>query len=163
MAKTGKVDKITKEIKETIADLLEKLKIEAEVEVTEELTESAGEASHYKVNIKTAETGLLIGHHGETLNSLQLISGVILYKKTGKWVRVILDVGDYRKVREDYIRDMVERIVAEVEEKGLPVTLPFFSPLERRIVHMMLSTNPKVTSESTGEGKDRRVTIKLRV
>lgn len=161
MKKTDKEKKTTEEVKTIILDLLGKLQIEAEVEVVEEKIEASPD--NYKVNIKTTETGLLIGRHGETLNSLQLLLGVVLYKKTGKWIRVVLDVGDYRKMRQDYIQDMVNRIIIEVEEKGMPVTLPSLTPLERRIVHMMLSDNPKVTSESQGEGKDRRVTVKLRV
>ncbi len=160
MKKTTKVDKVSEELKTITLELLGKLQIDAEVEVMEEEVE--GTSDHYKINIKTTETGLLIGRHGETLNSLQLLLGVILFKKTGKWTRVVLDVGDYRKMRQDYIQEMVNRIIIEVEEKKLPVVLPYLSPLERRIVHMMLSDNPKITSESMGEGKDRRVTIKLR-
>lgn len=117
----------------------------------------------FTVNIKTEESGLLIGHHGETINSLQLLIGVILYKKLGKWVRVLVDIGDYRKMREESIKEMVDRIAAEVEQSGRGVELPFLSPLERRIVHMMLSENSKVMSESTGEGRDRRVMIKPRL
>lgn len=161
MKKTDKENKTIEEVKTIIADLLGKLQVEAEVEVVEE--KLGDSPDNYRVNIKTTETGLLIGRHGEVLNSLQLLLGVILYKKTGKWIRMVLDVGDYRKMRQDYIQDMVNRIIVEVEEKSAPVTLPFLTPLERRIVHMMLSDNPKVTSESQGEGKDRRVTIKLRV
>jgi predicted RNA-binding protein Jag len=57
---------------------------------------------------------------------------------------------------------MVERIVSEVETTGDSVVLPYLSPLERRFVHMFLTDNEKVTSESNGEGRDRRVTIKLK-
>lgn len=114
------------------------------------------------MRIETEETGLLIGRHGECINSLQLLLGVMLYKKFGKWVRVILDVGDYRKMREDSLKEMVERIAGEVEGTGVPVVLPYLSPLERRFVHLLLTENAKVTSESTGEGKERRVTIKPR-
>ena len=55
---------------------------------------------------------------------------------------------------------MVNRIVSEVEQTGRPIELPYLSPLERRLVHMMLTDNERVMSESQGEGKDRRVTIK---
>ncbi len=156
-----KKNKTEETIKETVADLLSKLKITGDVEVVKNLTDETSENS-YNINIKTEETGLLIGHHGETLNSLQLILGVILYKKLGVWTRVILDVGNYRKMREESIKEMVTRMVTEVETNSAPVILPFLTPLERRIVHMMLADNPKVTSESTGVGRDRRVTIKLR-
>lgn len=148
-------------IKEIVSDLLLKLNISGDIEVVQNITDETSE-NNFNVNIKTEETGLLIGHHGETLNSMQLILGVILYKKLGIWIRVILDVGDYRKMREESIKEMVTRMVGEVEANSMPIILPFLTPLERRIVHIMLADNLKVTSESIGVGRDRRVTIKLR-
>src|SRR3990167_10610012 len=145
-------NEIKSQILEIAQDLLEKLEITGEVVVED------GEEGSFKVVINTEETGLLIGHHGETLNSFQLILGVILFKKRGVWARVLVDVGDYRKLREERIKEMVNRIVSEVETAGLPVTLPFLTPLERRIVHVMLTGHEKVVSESTGEGRDRRLT-----
>lgn len=151
-----KAIKTEKEIETTVKDLLEKLRVEAKIEVVK------GSEDQYQVNIQTQETGLLIGYHGETLNSLQLLTGVILYKKTGKWVHVVLDVGDYRKMREESIKEMVGRIIGEVEASGQPVVLPYLTPLERRFVHMMLADHPKMTSESSGEGRERRVAIRPR-
>lgn len=156
MTEITKPKKIEKKIEFTIGEILEKLKVDAEVEVIKETED------HYKVNIKTQETGLLIGRHGEIINGLQLFLGVVLYKKLGSWVHVVLDVGDYRKTREETIKEMVNRIVAEVETTLHPVVLPYLTPLERRIVHLMLTDHQKVTSESTGEGKDRLITIKPR-
>lgn len=163
MAKTKKDKKIQDLIKETAQDLLSKLSITSTLEVVEKKTEEEGDlAGDFLVNITTEETGLLIGRHGETINSLQLILGVIIYNKTNKWYRIVLDVGDYRKSREESIKEMVERIALEVESSGQSVTLPDFTSYERRIVHMLLADNKKVTSESIGEGRDRRLTIKLR-
>lgn len=155
---------IQKEIDGIVSELLEQLQVKAEVEISEVKDDKAeGEENNsFMVNIKTEESGLLIGHHGETINSLQLLIGVILYKKMGKWVRVMVDIGDYRKMREESIKEMVNRIALEVEQTGRSVELPYLSPLERRIVHMLLSENEKVMSESYGEGRDRRVLIKPR-
>lgn len=149
-----KTDVKTEElIKQILQDLLTQLKIEATIEVFNP------ETDHYKIEAQTQETGLLIGYHGETINSLQLLLGVILYKRTGQWLHVVLDVGGYRKMREENIKEMVQRIVSEVETAGQPVVLPYLTPLERRIVHMMLAESVSVTSQSSGEGKDRRITI----
>ncbi|MBM3283102.1 KH domain-containing protein [Candidatus Gottesmanbacteria bacterium] len=156
MRKTKSEDSIAKEVKSTLASLLEKLRVEGNCTVTKESPD------HYKAIIETQESGLLIGRHGETLNSLQLILGVILYKKLKSWVRVVLDVGNYRQAREEDIKEMVNRIASEVDATGKPVILPYLSPLERRIVHLMLSDHQKVTSESSGEGRNRRITLKLR-
>jgi len=149
-----KKNKPEEEIKIVLGDLLDKLQIQAEIDVFQ-----GEEENTYKVNIKTQETGLLIGYHGEILNSLQLLLGVILYKKMGRWLRVIVDVGEYRKTREESIKEMVERIVSEVEATNQPVVLPYLTPFERRIVHVMLANNQKVISESSGEGRNRRITI----
>ena len=153
---TAKTKKIEKEIEYIIKEILVKLKVEAKIEMVKEADD------HYQVNIQTQETGLLIGRHGETINSLQLFLGVVLYKKLGNWVHLVLDVGDYRKMREETIKEMVNRIIAEVETSLQPVVLPFLTPLERRFVHLMLTDHKKVTSESIGEGKERRITIKPR-
>jgi spoIIIJ-associated protein len=146
---------IDEEIKTILSDLFAQLEIEAKIEVGKEESKD----DNYKVNIETAETGLLIGRHGETLNSLQLLLGVILYKKLGKWIRVILDIGDYRKGREESIKEMVNRIVAEVISTKQPVILPYLTPFERRIVHLMLTDNKEVDCQSYGIGKERRITI----
>lgn len=164
MTKKKEEKNIKNIVEETVTQLLGKLEVEGKVSVVEkEAGAKAGDKlKQFQVDIETSESGLLIGYHGETINSLQLLLGIILYKKLGSWIRVILDVGDYRKMREDSIKEMVNRITVEVLETGRPVELPYLSPLERRIVHIITSENEKVVSESHGEGKDRRVMIKPR-
>lgn len=142
-------------IKKTTEELLKNLQVEAKIDVTEEET-------GFMVNINTTETGLLIGYHGEVVNSLQVLLGVIVYKKLNKWVRVVVDVGDYRKRREEAIKRMVEKGLEEAIVTKQDVILPHLSPLERRIVHVTLATHPEAYSQSEGEGKDRHVVIKLR-
>ena len=110
-----------KEIAIVLTDLLKALKIEAQVAVVQT------DEGHNKADIQTQETGLLIGHHGEVINSLQLITGVILFKQLKTWVHVVLDVGGYRQMREENIKEMVNRIVAEVETTSQQVILPFNS------------------------------------
>lgn len=151
-AKKSTVDQIESIVK----DLLGKMMVEANVIVTEENENS------YKVQIETPESGLLIGYHGEVINSLQLILGIFLYRQLGKWQRVIVDVGDYREKREEVVKKLAEEKAAEVTTTGTPVSLPYLSPLERRIIHMALSENPNVESYSEGEGKDRHIVLKPR-
>jgi spoIIIJ-associated protein len=156
MDKKKKKEDSVKLIEETLSELLSKLGVTANINA-EKIDE--GDDSHYKLNIDTQETGLLIGYHGETVNSLQLILGIMLYKKLGKWTRVIIDVGDYRTKREEAIKEMVENIIKEVLATGNAIELPFLSPLERRFVHMLLSDRTDVYSQSSGEGKNRRLSI----
>ena len=163
-----KTPDLTKEIEVTVKELLDKLDVSAKIAVSPQENDGKSKDSqetdqdHFRVDIDTVESGLLIGHHGETINSLQLLLGIILYKKHKKWLRVILDVGDYRKKREESVKEMVNRIISEVEATKQPVWLPFLTPLERRAVHIMLADHKTVTSESVGEGRERRITIKPR-
>jgi len=140
-------------IKETAQDLLHKLNVEASVSVSE-----AEEG--YSLNIQTPESGLLIGYHGEVINSLQVLLAIIVYKKLKVWVRIIVDVGDYRLKREETIKRMALDKAEEVKRTGQSATLNSLSPLERRIVHMTLAKDSDVYSESEGEGNNRRLTIK---
>lgn len=150
-------------ITEVTSELLQQLQITATVHVEKEGVAADQEAGEtFRVTIETAESGLLIGRHGETLNSLQLLLGVMLFKKLGSWVHLLVDVGNYRKMREESVTAMADRIAAEVEQTGQPVALPYLSPLERRMVHMRFTSHPTVMSESVGDGRDRRLMIKPR-
>lgn len=162
MAKTKKQPDTADIISDLAKELLGKLCIESTVLVEPVTGEKPEDEISYRITIETLESGLLIGRHGDTLNSLQLLLGVMLFKRTGSWIHVLVDVGNYRKMREESVTAMADRIIAEVERTGQPVPLPFLSPLERRMVHMHLTDHPTVMSESEGEGRDRRLVIKPR-
>lgn len=162
MAKIKKQPDTADVISDLAKELLSKLSIESTVLVEPIAGEKPEDEVSYRITIETLESGLLIGRHGDTLNSLQLLLGVMLFKRTGSWIHVLVDVGNYRKMREESVTAMADRIIAEVERTGQPVPLPFLSPLERRMVHMHLTDHPTVMSESEGEGRDRRLVIKPR-
>ncbi|MCL5095614.1 MAG: KH domain-containing protein [Patescibacteria group bacterium] len=140
-------------IKTEAQKLLEYLMVEATIEVSEK-------EDVYEVQIETEDTGILIGYHGETLTSLQLILSLILYKRLGSWLRLIVNVGDWRQKREEVLKQMAlsaaERVIATDEA----MVLPNLSSFERRIVHLILADHPKVTSSSEGEGVERKLIIK---
>lgn len=151
--KVAKTDTVT--IVQSLAEeLLKDLHVEA--------TTSASETKEgvVNVNIETPESGLLIGFHGETLSSFQLILGLLVYKKLGTWVRVVVEVGDYRQKREEQLKEMAESYANQVVATNQPLTLPYLPPFERRIIHLALQDNPKVATESIGEGNLRRVVVK---
>lgn len=112
------------------------------------------------VNIKTEEeTGLLIGHHGDTLASLQAALGMIVKQKTGEWVRIVVNVGDWREKQETHLRELADEAAERVKQTGHPQPIYNLTPAQRRIVHMELSKNPEITSESTGEGEERYLVV----
>lgn len=105
------------------------------------------------------EAGILIGYHGETIAALQLLLNMILYQQTGEWSKLVVNIGDYRKKRTDYLTTMAEDTAAKVTESGEPLALYNLNPFERRIVHMALSENKQVVTESQGEGKNRFLVV----
>ena len=111
------------------------------------------------VVINSDDPGLIIGHHGDTLDSIQLILSLMVTKKLGEFKRVNVEVGDYKKNRSDYLKtlatDSKERVLLERKE----IYLPNLKPWERREVHMHLADDPEVISESVGEGKERTLVI----
>jgi spoIIIJ-associated protein len=106
--------------------------------------------------------GTLIGRRGETLAALQLLVNLITYKQTGEHERIVVDVEGYRGRREENLRSMAERIAEQVHGTGRPVMLEAMPPNERRIVHMALADFSDLSTESTGEGDQRRVVISLK-
>lgn len=106
------------------------------------------------------ETGLLIGHRGDTINSLQMILGLSLRQKIGEWKRVVVNVGDWREKQDDYLKNLAKDISQKVIDSGEPQPLYNLTPAQRRIIHMELSENEKVATESIGEGEERYLVVK---
>lgn len=140
-------------VKAAAEELLARLEISAAVRVSEQ-------DDTFQVKVETEESGLLIGFHGETLSSFQLILGLIVYKKLGEWRRVVVEVGDYRAKREAQLTEMAESYATQVVASGQPMTLPYLPPIERRIIHLALQDRTDVQTASEGEGNQRRVVIK---
>lgn len=105
------------------------------------------------------ENGILIGYHGETLEALQLITSLAIAKQIGIFQRVSIEVGEYKKNRMDYLQNIVSQTKEQVLTEQKEVSLPNLKSWERRFVHMLLANDPEVMTESTGEGRDRTLTI----
>jgi spoIIIJ-associated protein len=115
----------------------------------------------YMVNINGGEeTGLLIGKKGETLLSLQTILGILLKGKTGEWERVTVNVGDYLEKEEEYLKNLALGAASRAKETGEPQSLYNLKPFQRRIIHMVLSEDKEIVTESMGEGEERYLVVK---
>lgn len=145
---------ILKIIEATTENLLQKLDIKAKA------IGSLDDQNIACVTIETQEPGLLIGFHGETLYSLQLIIALMVFRKTKIWTRLILEVGDYRQRRQNQLIQMAKNLALRVKQTGQPVSIPYLTSSERRMVHLLFQDDKEVTSESEGEGENRRLTIK---
>lgn len=139
-----------KTIQHLTEELLHAMAIEAEVSVVTDETEA------YRIHIDTDETGLLIGHHGRTLESLQILLGIMISRTIGTWVKVYVNVGDYREKREETLHYMAQRAAEQAITTRTTVELARLTPSERRIVHLALTGDDRVVTESEGEG-DRRI------
>ena len=145
-----------KVIKETAAMLLKSLSIEEDFAVTE--VEDGAE-----ILLDTADNGILIGYHGEVLEALQLILSLAIAKKLGYFLRISIEVGEYKKNRSSYL----ETIAFSAKERALTenreIPLPNLKSWERRLVHVLLQNDEDVMSESIGEGRERTLVIKPKV
>ena len=112
------------------------------------------------LQIESPEAAFLIGFHGETLQALQLILSFVSHKISGDWIKVVVNVGDYRQKREEQLRRLALNLAMKAKFSGEVQTIPNLSAAERRIVHLALTNHPEVVSESEGEGRQRILTIK---
>lgn len=145
---------IENNIKEEAQKLLELLSVEATVNVSKD-------DDSYRVEIDAGEeNAFLIGKHGNTLASFELILKMIVAQKSGEYKQITIEIGNYRSEREEYLQGLVGRLKEEVEETGVEKPVRGLKSWERRYVHMLLKEDELVYSESEGEGRDRILVIK---
>ena len=106
--------------------------------------------------------GIIIGYRGDTLDALQLLATNAGNKGRTEYIRVVLDVENYRKKRVKALEELANRKAGIVVAKGRSITLEPMTPYERRIIHTTLQNHPKVKTSSTGEEPYRKVTISLK-
>jgi spoIIIJ-associated protein len=111
------------------------------------------------LDISGDDLGLLIGWRGETLRALQTALNLMLGDDSGEGRRVILDVERYRARREEQVRELALRLAERVKRSGERYTLDPMHAYERRVIHMTLSDDPSVRTESSGHEPTRRVVI----
>ena len=105
------------------------------------------------------ETGLLIGRHGETINSIQAILALCLREELAE-KKVFVNVGDWRQKQEEKLKEMAEQIYQRVIDTGEAQPVYNLSSAQRRIIHLTLSDKKDVETESSGEGENRYLLVK---
>ena len=150
----GKTD--SKIAKDLASELIKKIGVKASIAV-EETAESL------KVQISGDDLGALIGYHGQTLESLQLILSLMVNNKKGgsEWTRVVVDIGSYREERENTLKEIVNRAIEDLEVNGKKeVVLAPMNPSERRAAHIIVSENyPEIETVSEGVEPYRRIKL----
>ncbi|MCB9418354.1 MAG: protein jag [Ardenticatenaceae bacterium] len=142
-----------------IRELLDKMGVEAEVSTrTTEPDDVTGKELNV-IEINGDDLGMLIGPRGETLNSLQFITRLMAGHQLRDRANFVIDVQGYRERREQALARLAERMAQKVVARRRPVSLEPMPPHERRIIHMTLRNDKDVYTQSTGEGKRRKVRI----
>jgi len=150
------VGEVAKDVLET---LLSRLGIVASVEPCAVPFVEEGDINPVTFDIKGEDLGILIGRRGQTLSCLQYVVRLIVASQTKTWVPIIIDVEGYKQRRYKALQSLAWRMAEQVKRRGTPFTLEPMSAYERRIIHLALADNPDVTTESTGEGEERKVVI----
>jgi spoIIIJ-associated protein len=111
------------------------------------------------VDVATKETGLFIGQKGETIDAIQYLLNVAVYKNRPFVKRIVVDSEGYRQRRIEAIQGMAHRTARRALREKRPLSLPPMPAAERRVVHLFLKENPDVTTSSEGKDQDRRVIV----
>jgi spoIIIJ-associated protein len=157
MEKTTNEEELESRVKEEVESLIAKMNFVSEVEV-KKVVEEDGET--LICNIKTKDSNYLIGQYGVNLQALQHIARVIVRKKTENRGNFILDVNSYRQEKNETVSALAKSVAQKAILEKKAVTMRPMSPYERRLVHLELSKNEQIKTESVGEGEDRRVVVK---
>ncbi len=141
-------------ITKTAEKLLSLLGVSGSVDTTEQ-------DGAFQVVVETEEGGMLIGYHGESLESFQTILSLVASREIGEFVRVNVEVGDYKKNRVEYLKHLAMQAKEQAlsQQTGISLSL---KPWERREVHLLHQEDNEVTTESMGEGRDRVLVVKPR-
>ena len=139
--------------KSFIENILKNSNIDANLSVTQE-------GNVIKVDIKGQDASALIGRRGETLDSIQLLTGLALNKiNKNSSMRVLVDIEDYRSKREESLIRYAHKVAREVSKTKKTKKLDYMNPYERRIIHSALQNNKYVSTYSEGTDPYRRLVI----
>lgn len=156
VVKVSLIDKPENDVREVLENLLDRMKIDYEIANIDY------ENDRVRINIVGKDMGLLIGRKGETLNALQYMAGLIINRKREERIRVIIDVEDYRRKREESLEALALRLSEKVKDTRKNIVMRPMSSQERRIVHTALQGDPQITTYSIGEEPNRKLVITLK-
>jgi spoIIIJ-associated protein len=160
-------DPATRELKEvapiarqTLDELLEKMGIQADIEDYIKPSEEEDDYPKLVLNVRGRDLGVLIGRRGDTLDSLEYLTRLIVGREVERRVFLVVDVEGYRVRRERSLRKLAQRMADRASKSGRRQVLEPMSPAERRIIHVELRERSDVETQSVGQGQSRKVTIR---
>lgn len=114
----------------------------------------------FKIQVRGDDVALLLGHNAELLDALEYLGNRVVARASGEEARLVFDSGGYRARREKELRLMAEKAAEKVRLSRIPFSFDPMTPNERRIIHLTLANDASVTTESQGNGENRKVTIR---
>ena len=135
---------------------LAKIFTEMGLDVTIDVKEKNG---YLTFDLKGKNLGILIGRRGDTLDSLQFLLNLVINDKNGAKIKGIIDIENYRAKREETLIGLSHKLAAKARKTGQKVVLEPMNPQERRIIHMALQNDRRVSTYSEGEEPYRKVVI----
>jgi spoIIIJ-associated protein len=141
--------------KEFLMEVFQKMDVDADV-LTQEDKESV------TIKITGDNIGILIGRRGETLDSLQYLTSLVVNKNKQNYKRVIIDIENYRQKRKETLIKLANKLAERVVKYKKSITLEPMNPYERRIIHSSLQNHKYVETHSIGDEPNRKVMITLK-
>ncbi len=151
----------SEEVAQSILEkLLEYFEIDGKVNARTMPAVEGQEEATISLDIQGEDLGILIGRRGQTLSALQYIVRLIVSRKIDNWVPIVIDVEGYKQRRARALQSFAIDMADRVKARRAPFTLEPMPPHERRIIHIALANNNHVTTESIGQGDERKVVIR---
>ena len=138
-----------------LESVFEKMNVDVDIEKYED-----EESVLFKISGK--DSGIIIGRRGETLDALQYLTSLVVNKSSKKYMRVTIDIENYREKREETLARLARRLADKVVKYRRNISLEPMNPYERRIIHSTLQNNEYVETYSVGEDPNRKVVITLK-
>ena len=135
-----------------LAKIFDEMKLDVVIDVKEK-------GGYLVFDLQGENLGILIGRRGDTLDSLQFLLNLVINEKNNAKVKGIIDIENYRAKREETLIGLGHKLAAKARKTGQKVVLEPMNPQERRIIHMALQNDKRVTTYSEGEEPYRKVVI----
>lgn len=140
-------------VRGVVRGLIDRIGVSAQIEV-----ETVDQIVNVKID-SAGSDGLLIGRRGDTLAAIQHLVTRMVNKDNARRVQVVVDVGGYKKRREVQLQNLARSLATKVESTGQQVLTEPLSAAERRVIHITLSDNPAVRTETIGDGLMKKVAV----
>ena len=145
------------EAKEFLQKVFKAMNLEVEI-----LFDTDENYSYLDIELKGEDLGVLIGKRGQTLDSLQSLTSLVVNKNSENYIRVKLDTENYRERRKETLENLARNIAYKVKKTRKVVSLEPMNPYERRIIHSALQNDKFVATHSEGEEPFRHVVVTLK-